>query len=95
MRVDARVRNFSGPYWVYDVPAASMRRQIIWVDTDSAEFGFHPNGSRPNASGEWPIQVERRKKIELVGRTFLLDPIEDSDAGDIDAIEAVSQKETV
>lgn len=83
MKLDAREQSFSGPYWVYDVPAACMRQRVIWVDTGVAEIGFYPEGCRPDSFGDMPIQVERRKKIDLVGRTFLLDPIEDSDAGDV------------
>lgn len=79
MRLDARSPNYPGGSWfVYDVPACRMVKQVVWIDTDTAQFGFHPEPSRV-IGGDWELKVEQRKKIELVGRTFLLDPLEDGD----------------
>lgn len=78
MRLDARDPGFSGIWWVYDVPACRVVKQVIWIDTDTAQLGLYPEPC-------WviddyrEIKVEQRKKIELVGRTFLLDPLDDAD----------------
>lgn len=75
MRVDARVKPYDGPYFVFDVPSCQMIKRAIWVDTDSAQVGV--------GTGEFllfaeRISVKQAKKIELVGRTFLVDPHEDA-----------------
>lgn len=76
MRLDARSPGFRGVWWVYDVPACKIVKNVVWIDTDLAQLGFYPEPFRI-LRGEIAMQVEQRKKIELAGRTFLLDPIED------------------
>lgn len=87
MRLDARAPGFHDVWHVYDVPACRLVKNVVWIDTDTAQLGFHPEPHRV-IGGYLEIKVEQRKKIELVGRTFLLDPLEDGEG--LDAVTVTS-----
>lgn len=89
MRVDARSPGYRDCYWVYDVPAAKMRKDVVWIDTDTAQLGFYV----PEVFLQLGEMVERRKKITLVGKTFLLDPIEDGEPEEAEITPAMLDRE--
>lgn len=94
MRVDARDPGFQAPYFVFDVPRCVQLKYVVWVDTDLAQYAAHKeNPSMPEMlSGDY-FEVKQAKKIELVGRTFFIDPHEDPDAEDAETTPAMLDRE--
>jgi hypothetical protein len=58
-------------YEVWDCQACRALRRIQWVETDTARYGEYSDADMRD------VITVQRKRIELVGRVFMVDPIED------------------
>ena len=71
-------------YQVWHVPSAKRLERVLWVDTDTAEVGqfLYPYTIVGNVM---QTTTTRFRKVQVVGKVVLVDPIEDGESLDVPA----------